>query len=333
VNYSSFLRRFFALIIDVIILAIAYTIISLPMPSNKLISIAAAAFIYWLYYALLESSKYQATAGKLIMGIKVINSQGEKLNFGRAAARSIVKVLSSFTNILFIVCLFTRNRQCLHDFAAKSYVVYKNPDETAGDIDNIVRPFAVIFAALYVISIAAGFVMLKKFGISLKDAYSYSALQQNGQDSDSLLNWQTVNLPDINLSLDSPVSLARDSGAEDGLLSDNINNNTAQAVCYKSGENIFLDLKIQYITFFTEVSASDAMNWAVYKEFLRSPEITETEIAGLKALRAKGRYGSRMRVTILAIPKDERSAWIIKITPYTDDESITERIINSLKLK
>jgi uncharacterized RDD family membrane protein YckC len=81
---------------------------------------------HWLYYALFESSKLQATPGKLICSIKVTDIQGQRLSFARATGRSFAKYLSAFTCLIgYIMAAFTLRRQALHDIIA-STVVIKN---------------------------------------------------------------------------------------------------------------------------------------------------------------------------------------------------------------
>jgi uncharacterized RDD family membrane protein YckC len=46
-----------------------------------------------LYFALYESSSWQATWGKRKIGLRVINAQGETLSFGRSLVRSLIKFL------------------------------------------------------------------------------------------------------------------------------------------------------------------------------------------------------------------------------------------------
>ena len=42
----------------------------------------------WLYSASMESSSYQATFGKWMLGIRVCDLEGQRISFGRASARS-----------------------------------------------------------------------------------------------------------------------------------------------------------------------------------------------------------------------------------------------------
>jgi uncharacterized RDD family membrane protein YckC len=77
----------------------------------------------WLYGASMESSKYQATPGKMIFGMKVTNLQGQPLSFGLATGRHFAKILSGLTLCIgFIMVGFTEKKQGLHDMIAGTYV-------------------------------------------------------------------------------------------------------------------------------------------------------------------------------------------------------------------
>jgi uncharacterized RDD family membrane protein YckC len=47
----------------------------------------------WLYYAFLESGERQATAGMRLLGLRVTGLNGERLSFGRALLRTVVKLI------------------------------------------------------------------------------------------------------------------------------------------------------------------------------------------------------------------------------------------------
>ena len=81
----------------------------------------------WLYYTLFESSKYQATPGKLIVGIAVSDKEGHQISFGRATGRFFAKYLSFMTlGIGFLMAAFTENKQGLHDLISDTYVLNKS---------------------------------------------------------------------------------------------------------------------------------------------------------------------------------------------------------------
>ena len=84
----------------------------------------------WLYAALSESSRYRATIGKRIMHLQVVTADGEKLNFGQASVRHVMKFLSLFTaGIGFVMAGFTKRRQALHDLPNDCLVIHV-PEES-----------------------------------------------------------------------------------------------------------------------------------------------------------------------------------------------------------
>lgn len=81
----------------------------------------------WLYYSLFESSNKQATPGKMILGIVVVNLSGEKVSFFQATIRYFGKYLSSLIIYIgFLMAAFTKRKQALHDVLARTLIVVKN---------------------------------------------------------------------------------------------------------------------------------------------------------------------------------------------------------------
>ena len=95
---AGFWWRFLALVIDTIILRFVTFIITflsiVDLSTNTYnwssdgfnIAKVSAAFSFsllfqWLYYAFMESSSYQGTIGKKILGIKVIDMNGNRISF------------------------------------------------------------------------------------------------------------------------------------------------------------------------------------------------------------------------------------------------------------
>jgi uncharacterized RDD family membrane protein YckC len=77
----------------------------------------------WLYEALMESSSYQATLGKMIFGMKVTDLYGNRISFARASGRHFAKILSGMIlGIGFIMVGFTERKQGLHDMIAGTLV-------------------------------------------------------------------------------------------------------------------------------------------------------------------------------------------------------------------
>jgi hypothetical protein len=84
----------------------------------------AAIAIWWLYYSLMESSTWQATLGKKALGIVVVDSNGNRLTWGRATGRHFGKIISAIPmSIGFLLAAFTLRKQALHDMMAGTFVV------------------------------------------------------------------------------------------------------------------------------------------------------------------------------------------------------------------
>jgi uncharacterized RDD family membrane protein YckC len=78
----------------------------------------------WLYYTIAESSQYQATPGKRLVGLRVVSDAGTRISFGRANGRYWAKALSRLTlGIGYLVCAFTERKQALHDLMSGCCVV------------------------------------------------------------------------------------------------------------------------------------------------------------------------------------------------------------------
>lgn len=79
-----------------------------------------------LYYALLESSSSQATVGKMALGIKVVDRNGQRLTFPHALGRWFAAALSYATLYIgFLMAAFTERKQALHDLVVGTFVVDK----------------------------------------------------------------------------------------------------------------------------------------------------------------------------------------------------------------
>lgn len=77
----------------------------------------------WLYEALMESSSYQATLGKMIFGLKVTDLYGNRIDFARATGRHFAKFLSAMILCVgFIMVGFTERKQGLHAMIAGTLV-------------------------------------------------------------------------------------------------------------------------------------------------------------------------------------------------------------------
>lgn len=142
--YAGFWIRFAAYLIDSLILSV----VSCPVGFGiGLVGAAAdidenspewvgmnllvngvAILASWLYFALMESSSWQGTVGKKLLKIKVTDTNGYPIGFGKATGRYFGKILSSMICLIgFIMAAFTEKNQGLHDMMASTLVVYDVP--------------------------------------------------------------------------------------------------------------------------------------------------------------------------------------------------------------
>jgi uncharacterized RDD family membrane protein YckC len=152
-NYAGFWLRFVALVIDGIIVGVAQSFIIVPilgvfgfnlannlqdgdMSEAEAIGMVASimatmgttilisSILAMLYYVLMETSKYQATVGKIALGLKVTDLNGEKLDVTKSLIRNLSKIISGLILYIgYIMAGFTDKKQALHDMIASTLVV------------------------------------------------------------------------------------------------------------------------------------------------------------------------------------------------------------------
>lgn len=119
-----------------------YTLLTISLPT-------------WLYFAWCERSAWQATIGKRVLRLMVTDTQGDRIGFGRAMLRTVIKLLpweishltvNLPTSMMFepeprfrfgflvvfvllivypALILLTRRRQSVHDLIAKTTVLQR----------------------------------------------------------------------------------------------------------------------------------------------------------------------------------------------------------------
>ena len=68
------------------------------------------------------------TPGKRVLGVRVVRTDGKRLNFGNALRRSIGYVISGILFLGYLWILFDNRRQGFHDKLAGTMVVYSWPE-------------------------------------------------------------------------------------------------------------------------------------------------------------------------------------------------------------
>ncbi len=146
VVYAGFWLRFVAWIIDRILLGVVTRLVLFPIfgfsamrmilrghinPEDLAPLFGGMARLFfvglvldWLYYALLESSAWQGTVGKKVLGLRVTDMNLNRVSFGRATGRFFARIISGLTLLIgYIMAGFTERKQALHDIIAGCLVI------------------------------------------------------------------------------------------------------------------------------------------------------------------------------------------------------------------
>ena len=120
--YAGFFSRMIAFWIDFIVIVILWGIIGEPIESifsRDILGLAMSS-----YFIGLEVFAKGATLGKRAMKIRVVNAKGENITLLQGIIRFFTKFLSLiFFCIGFIIIVFSKRKQGLHDSIADTYVI------------------------------------------------------------------------------------------------------------------------------------------------------------------------------------------------------------------
>ena len=155
VEYAGFWVRFLAFLIDNAVMGIGFVLILIPLifltglggfigeihPNEDMndvgifmlfgllfLAATVSLLLTWLYHALMESSEWQATLGKKVLGLVVTDMAGRRVSFGRATGRHFAKIITNMVPALigYIMAGFTERKQALHDMIAGCLVLRRN---------------------------------------------------------------------------------------------------------------------------------------------------------------------------------------------------------------
>ena len=130
-TYAGFNSRVIATLIDITIVFGLFLTLNKFMIAINLIAIDSFGYLFgiavvsWiLYSSVLESSVYQATLGKMILNIKVIDLYGNRVSFLRAFVRCISVIFSLLPFGVGIWYMTTDpKKQAWHDLISGTYVI------------------------------------------------------------------------------------------------------------------------------------------------------------------------------------------------------------------
>jgi uncharacterized RDD family membrane protein YckC len=126
--------RLLAVVIDYFIIFAIYCVIALIIVlfleerdlkiKVSLAGLAIIPLVKLVYSIVMEGSARQGTWGKVLMGLRICDEQGNAISFARALARNLGKIISSGTlGLGYLMGFFNKKQQCLHDLIAGTLVV------------------------------------------------------------------------------------------------------------------------------------------------------------------------------------------------------------------
>jgi uncharacterized RDD family membrane protein YckC len=78
----------------------------------------------FIYHVVMESSVNQATIGKQVLKIKVVDMDGNRISVNKAISRNLAKIFSVLTFFVgYLIAFFNKQQQCLHDMMAGTLVI------------------------------------------------------------------------------------------------------------------------------------------------------------------------------------------------------------------
>ena len=128
-DYAGFGIRFVAVLIDGIILQVVQVPLSFMFYGeysfgNENIGLTLVSlFIRLTYTVLMQSSKTQGTLGKMAVGIKVGDENGNRISAMNALGRYFATILSTIVLFIgYLMVIWDDKKQGLHDKLAGTYV-------------------------------------------------------------------------------------------------------------------------------------------------------------------------------------------------------------------
>ena len=127
-RFAGWWRRLLAMLIDSILIVLLSVVVGAILSFIPVLGWIADVILPivfpLLYYVMLESGKSQATLGKQMLGMKVVDLQGRAISGGTAFGRNIGKVVSSLALFIgWFMPIFSSKKQAMHDMMAGTVVI------------------------------------------------------------------------------------------------------------------------------------------------------------------------------------------------------------------
>ncbi|WP_413308265.1 RDD family protein [Bacillus sp. 1P10SD] len=134
IRYAGFWMRFWAYLLDLIVVGSVERIIIKPLFRVLDISLSefnmfapisiATAIIFYLYFVLM-TKYFGQTLGKMVFGLKVVDLNKEELTWGTILFREWIGRFISATIIIgYIIVAFLPKKQGLHDIFSDTTVIH-----------------------------------------------------------------------------------------------------------------------------------------------------------------------------------------------------------------
>ena len=127
-DHAGFGIRFMALMIDAIVLALLNGIITSVFGDGifhfDFMTNVATTLVGMGYFVYFQSSDWQATPGKRILGLQVVDQSYQKISPAKAIVRFLSRIISNILLLGYIWVIFDDDKQSWHDKIASTYVVY-----------------------------------------------------------------------------------------------------------------------------------------------------------------------------------------------------------------
>ncbi len=134
VLYAGFWMRFWAYLLDLVVIGSInrilinplFRFLDIPLTESSMFSPAsiATAVVFYLYFVIM-TKYFQATLGKMVFGLKVIELTGNPPKWSTLFFREFIgRFISKVTFIGYLIVAFLPKKQGLHDLFADTTVIH-----------------------------------------------------------------------------------------------------------------------------------------------------------------------------------------------------------------
>jgi uncharacterized RDD family membrane protein YckC len=135
VNYAGFWMRFWAYLLDLLVIGSLNGIVVYPIfralglslnDANMFAPVSVVTAIIFYVYFVLMTRFFGQTLGKMVFGLRVISLQDQSLSWGAIIFREwIGRFISGTIIILYVVVGFLPKKQGIHDLFADTTVIHE----------------------------------------------------------------------------------------------------------------------------------------------------------------------------------------------------------------